>query len=264
MSEPFLFSGSNHGCLLVHGFSGKPGELHPLGIALAERGHTVFAPRLPGHYGDPAALAVINWHDWLGAVQSAYRYMLSRCTTVSLVGFSLGGALSILIAAQQPPRRLVLLATPLAINADPWIVAGLPLARYTMPWFYPFERADFADPQVRAQILARQPDADLDDPELQTYLRRHIRISTGAIDELRRTLSAARTALPHVQTPVLVMHGRDDDIALPQSAQTIFRTIGSRSRQLIWWDNTAHQMLVLGPQRDAIIRQVCAFLETEC
>ncbi len=37
------------GCLLVHGFTGAPDEMRPLGEALAAAGFPVRAVRLPGH-----------------------------------------------------------------------------------------------------------------------------------------------------------------------------------------------------------------------
>jgi carboxylesterase len=259
MSEPFLLQGGDHGCLLVHGFTGGPGEMRGLGEHLAGRGHTVFGVRLAGHGGSPDELAAVHWRDWLADAAAGLAYLRGRCARVSLVGFSLGGALSILLAAQEPLDHLVLLATPLRLQGD-WRVNLLALMRHTVPWFYPFERADFSAPAVRAQVLARQPDADLDDPAVQAYLRRQVRISTGAIDELRLTLAAARAALPRVRAPALVMHGRDDDTAPLDSAETIVARIGSSRKELLWWEQTGHQMLVEGPHRQAIYGRVGAFL----
>lgn len=258
-NEPFLLPGGDHGCLLVHGFTGGPNEMRGLGEHLAGRGHTVFGVRLAGHAGPPDELAAVRWRDWLADAAAGLAYLRGRCARVSLVGFSLGGALSILLAAQEPPERLALLATPLRLQGD-WRVNLLALARHTMPWFYPFERADFSQPAVRAQILARQPDADLDDPAVQAYLRRQVRISTASIDELRLALVAARAALPRVRARALVMHGRDDGVAPLDSAEAIVAGLGSPRKELIWWEATGHQLLVEGPHREAIYRRVGDFL----
>jgi carboxylesterase len=129
-----------------------------------------------------------------------------------------------------------------------------------MPWFYPLSKASFANPELRAQVLRRAPDIDLDDPAVQDRLRREIRISIAAIDELRRALARTRRALPRVRAPILVMHGRADDVAPLSSPQTILSQVASPRRELAWWDDTGHQLLVHGPHRQAIYARVAAFL----
>ncbi|NTW02036.1 MAG: alpha/beta fold hydrolase, partial [Oscillochloris sp.] len=106
MTDPFLIHGGSHGCLLIHGFTGGPDETQALGAHLASAGHTVFGLRLPGHHGIPEEMAFVRWRDWLAAVHDGLSYLRSRCCSVSVVGFSLGGALALLAAAEQPVDRL--------------------------------------------------------------------------------------------------------------------------------------------------------------
>jgi pimeloyl-ACP methyl ester carboxylesterase len=48
---------SSPAIVLAHGFSGSAAMMDPLGSALARAGHVVVLPDLPGHAGNPAALA---------------------------------------------------------------------------------------------------------------------------------------------------------------------------------------------------------------
>jgi carboxylesterase len=176
-----------------------------------------------------------------------------------VAGFSLGGALAILLAARRPIHRLALLATPMRLQGD-WRVNLLAVMRHATPWFYPLERADFRDPAVRAQVARYAPEADLDDPGVQARVRREARISLHAIDELRLSLGAARAALPQVRSPALIMQGRRDDVAPLDSPAIIADRIGSPSRDLVWWEDTGHQLLVEGPHRPAIYERVSDFL----
>ena len=48
-AEPFYFPGNSTGCLLIHGFTGAPTEMRPLGEYLAENGFSVLGVRLSGH-----------------------------------------------------------------------------------------------------------------------------------------------------------------------------------------------------------------------
>lgn len=261
MYDPFFFPGNDHGVLLIHGFSGGPFEMRELGVRLAHANHTVLGMRLPGHADPLDALAAIQWHDWLIAVRHAYADLATRCNHVSVVGFSLGGALALLLAAEQPIHRLSLLATPLWLMGD-WRINLLAVVRHVIPWFYPLEHADFSDPAVRAQVHARQPDLDLDNPAIQAALRRGVRLSIGALDELRRTLAHARRSVPHVTAPTLIMHGRADTVAPISSADHLIRHLSSADRRLIWWEQTGHQLLTEGPHRQAIQQHVADFLHT--
>jgi carboxylesterase len=262
MTDPFLFKGGPNGCLLVHGFTGGPDEMIGLGTYLAKAGHTVLGLRLPGHGGPPDELAAVRWDDWLSVVSTGLAYLRARCATVSLVGFSLGGALALMAAAEQPVERLVVIATPMQLQGG-WQVNLLALGRHFVPWFYPLAQASFADPELRAQVARRAPaDIDLDDPAVQARLRVEIRISIAAIDELRIALARARRALPRVSAPILVMHGRTDDVAPLSSPQIILGHVSSARRELAWWDNTGHQMLTHGPHLQAIYARVETFLST--
>src|SRR5690606_16933768 len=48
-AEPFSAPGGPVGVLLCHGFTGSPASMVPWGRRLAEQGHTVTVPLLPGH-----------------------------------------------------------------------------------------------------------------------------------------------------------------------------------------------------------------------
>jgi len=55
--NPFFFEGGEVGCLLVHGFSGSPPEMQPMGDYLAGKGLTVLGVRLAGHGTSPEDMA---------------------------------------------------------------------------------------------------------------------------------------------------------------------------------------------------------------
>lgn len=258
-ADPFFFDGGTTGCLLLHGFAGMPGETRGLGEYLAAQGHTVLGVRLAGHAESPEVLDVTRWRDWLAAAEAGFNDLRSRCATVVVIGFSLGGALAILLARRRSFERLVLLATPLWLQGD-WRVNVLPLARLVMRWYYPLEKADFSDPFLRQRVREYDPEVDLDDPEVQQQLRQSIKLPVSAIDELRQATARARGALPQVRMPTLVMHGRKDDTSPPAGAEEIIARISSPERHLVWWEETGHQMLVIGPERDAIYARIAAFV----
>ena len=48
-AKPFFFKGGSEGVLLIHGYTGAPGEMRLLGEFLHSRGYTVLGVLLPGH-----------------------------------------------------------------------------------------------------------------------------------------------------------------------------------------------------------------------
>lgn len=257
--QPFFLPGGPTGCLLIHGFAGTPAEMRGLGAHLAAQGHTVLGVRLAGHTGSPEDLAATRWHDWLASAETGFQDLRAHCARVVVVGFSMGGALALLLARRRQFERLALLATPLRLQGD-WRLQFLPLARYFVPWYYPLEQANFTDPFLQQRIREFLPDADLTNPTTQQAIRRSIKISVGAIAELQHALHRAAASLPHITLPSLIMHGCNDEVAHPQNATDIMHRLGSTTKELVWWESTSHQLLVVGPHRQAIYERVAAFV----
>jgi carboxylesterase len=230
-----------------------------LGEVLAAQGYTVSGVRLAGHGGALDELRRVRWYDWYTTAEASFAALRQRCARVVVVGFSLGGALGLLLARRRMFEQLVLLATPLWLQGD-WRVNLLPVLRHVVPWFYPLEDADLTDPAIAQRIREYDPNVDLSDPEVCAQIRRSVRLPMAAIDELRHTLGRARASVPAITLPTLIMHGRNDDTAPPGSADELHRRLGSTQKRLIWWEETGHQMLVSGPHREAIYAHVADFI----
>src|SRR5436190_24109848 len=89
--EPFRFDGGPVGALLLHGFSGSPASMRPLGEFLAAHGIAVSGPRLPGHGTSVDDLASTTWEQWLAEAETALGELESRSSAVVCVGLSMGG-----------------------------------------------------------------------------------------------------------------------------------------------------------------------------
>jgi carboxylesterase len=72
-AEAFFLPGQGEntriGCLLTHGFTGAPKEMHPLGENFNRRGYTVYGIRLNGHATRPEDMIRSRWRDWLLSVE---------------------------------------------------------------------------------------------------------------------------------------------------------------------------------------------------
>ncbi|NJP06769.1 MAG: hypothetical protein HC837_14715 [Chloroflexaceae bacterium] len=76
--------------------------------------------------------------------------------------------------------------------------------------------------EVQQNMLSHDTAVAIDNPQTRENVRRSVRIAVSALDELRQVLSKARSVLPSLMLPTLVMHGRDDtadDAAFRQCAK---------------------------------------------
>ncbi len=97
--------------LLLHGFTGSPWEMRPLGEALAARGFHAHAPLLAGHGRTPEAMLFAGAREWLACAEAALS-TLQGARRVSVAGLSMGALLAMILGARyrEQVRALVLLA----------------------------------------------------------------------------------------------------------------------------------------------------------
>ncbi|MCP3688941.1 MAG: alpha/beta fold hydrolase [Gammaproteobacteria bacterium] len=92
--------------LLVHGFLASPAEMRSLGDRLHADGHHVLGVRLKGHGTSPWDLRSRDWRDWFASVTRGFNIIKAYSQSVHLVGFSTGGLLALLQAADHPHTKI--------------------------------------------------------------------------------------------------------------------------------------------------------------
>jgi carboxylesterase len=97
----FYFEGSEVGCLLIHGFTGTPQNIRPLGDFLARRGLSVLAPRLAGHGTSVDEFETTGSADWIATVEGGLDQLRRSCSSVFAIGISMGGTLALHLAATR-------------------------------------------------------------------------------------------------------------------------------------------------------------------
>lgn len=229
--QPFLYPGGASRALLIHGFLGSPRELRPLAQELAAAGVTARAVLLPGFGENVDRLRHARADDWMDAARAAWVETRQDAARTTLIGFSMGGAIALRLAAETglAPDRLILLA-PHWKFADRRATV-LPVAKYFIRDFKPFGRIDFDSPDMRRMLSEMAPDADLDDPEVRHQLRDSATIPTRALDELRRIGAAAAAAAPRVPAPTTILQGLQDVTTLPAHSRTLAARMGADLRE---------------------------------
>lgn len=220
--RPFLLGpdDADLGCLLVHGFTGAPPEVRPLGEHLAARGFRACGVQLPGHGTRADALSDIRWEDWLEAVDAGRRWLDESCDRVVVAGLSMGALLSAVHASRRPPAALILIAPALRI-ANP-LFPLTPLLGW-MPGSLPAP--------TTSGLSARDGWK-----RLWHYDRRPFR----AARELYRVREAAKAAFESVRVPTLVIQGERDVTLDPRGAVEVFDALGTVKKRLVWLPRSGH------------------------
>ena len=223
-AEPLFHRGGRRGVLLIHGFLGSPFEMKHPAQCLIEAGYTVSVPRLPGHGTTLEDMARHTGRDWHDAAREAYLELTKLCDTISVIGLSMGGVLSILLAAEYSPEKIVLISTPRRIPDRRAVLA--PLVR-------PFVKI----------IRHEDQEKGLADVEARKV---HVCYSGGvpvmAAWHLQRLINTAMKALPRVRADALIVQSRHDNVVPADSLDFISARIGSRRKESAWRDRGNHTL----------------------
>ncbi len=235
-AEPFFYPGGKTGILLVHGFTGSPSEMRPLGQFLAAKGYTVQGVRLAGHGTNLDDMVGTTWGDWYDSVRSAYRELEEKCSRVFIVGLSMGGILSLHASLEFSPVAVISINAPIRLVNRRAIFA--PLLRHLRLY------AEKANPSAY--------------PDHFSYSR----MPLNSLNSLLQLIRLVRRELPRVTSPLLVLQSERDDVVNPASAKLIFNNSGSLEKEIEWFPKSGH-LLTLGSERDTVFKRVLEFIERQ-
>lgn len=205
-AEAFLLKGGSTGILLCHGFLGTPQSVRELGEALGKQGYTVSCPRLPGHGTHFKDLELFSYDDWFGSVEQAYLELKQACTSVFVIGQSMGGTLSLDLASRHPDIQGIASINP-AID---------------IPQFETYRSRP-----AHAYVTEDAPDIKKADAVEITYGQAPVK----AYQQLLSYMDAVRTKLGEVRCPVLCFQSLEDHVVPPGNTDYILGNIASDSKR---------------------------------
>jgi carboxylesterase len=245
-AEPFFFPGAagQPGVLLIHGFTGTPQSLRPMGEYLSRtRGFACLGVRLAGHATSPQDMARSHYQDWLASVEDGFDLLAGVAGHIYLAGFSMGGALALTLANRLPGRGIIAMATPFDLAHD-WrlrVTGLLALLKPFLPKQAATAGADWYDKEAKKDYVA--------------YASNPVR----SIAELNKLLARMRAELPRVRLPVLLIQSRQDDYPIPESMPLIFEKLGSADKQALWIEGSSH-LITLDAQRESVFMAAAEFI----
>jgi len=211
-AHPINLTGGVPAVLLIHGFTGHPGELHFLADRIHRSGATVSVPRLPGHGTNREDFLRTGWREWLDSAVEHYLDLSSRHSAVYVGGLSMGGVISLILASLFEVPGLLLYSPALKVSGRP-----LGLARLLAPFI----------PSVRMNRPLESSDPQLQEIEREYHQDTWIRPASN----LRRLQNIARRRLGTVTAPILVIVSKQDH-TVPTSVLDIVTQHTASSR--VW------------------------------
>lgn len=234
-AEPIRLAGSpDDAVLLLHGFGDTPRTLEYLARALADAGYTVHVPLLPGHGRTLQSFDQTRAKEWITAAREAYAELRGTHASVAVMGLSMGGALGIILAADEPHLPALALVAPyVSMPRRARMVARLYRGwELVMPAFRSGGDRSIVDPVERARSLA------------------YGLVTPRTLFELSRVVRRVQVSLPRIQAPTLVIHGVNDERIPTDAAAREFARLGATKKQLVWAEDGGHVLTVdIGRER---------------
>jgi len=214
------------GVLLLHGFSGSPGEMSYPGEMIIRNGYSVSIPRYPGHGTSLEEMAATTPEQWYGAAREAYLELSRRAPRIIIVGLSMGGLFALRLAHEFKTEQIALLSTPAGVSD--WRL-------YTLGFLGLFKKF----------IWEESADRGVNDPEIR---KNHICYHQGlAVRPAWKTYKFMRDTmklLPEIESQALIMQGDHDKVIPSYSADRLETRLGSKDVEIFRAPRSNHAISV--------------------
>jgi carboxylesterase len=240
----FDLPGGPDAVLLLHGLTGSPFEMRHLAEHLHQTGMRCRGPVMPGHGGDPRALASLPWPMW---VEGARRELasLGRPRRTFVVGCSMGALVACALAHSLPDRvdGLALLAPALRLSGGARLAGLLALHTPLGELLPPVPKLGGSD--VRDRDMRR------DNPTMPAVPLKAV----GELIDLARHVDAL---LPGIAAPTLIVAGKHDHTVKLSGARRLARRVGSGPARVVILERSFH-LVGIDVERGRCAEEVASF-----
>ena len=238
--EPVFIEGNSTGVLLIHGFTGSPYDMKPLGDFLSKNEYTLSIPLLRGHGTSPDDLIACKWYDWFTDVKETLFEMRKRCKKIIVVGLSTGATLALHLAAHYQVEGVAALAPALILKEKK--IKLLPVASWFKKYQYKKDGPDISDVNARRKAIT------YDKTPLKT------------VKELLDLYAHLKMDLQDIYTPVLIIHSHQDHVVDLKGAEYIYQSISSADKHFLKLEKSFH-VLTLDVEKEIVFREVEKFVK---
>jgi carboxylesterase len=242
LAREFLLEGGRQGVLLIHGFTGTPAQMRPLGEALHGEGYTVLGVLLPGHGTSIEDMERQKWSDWLRAARDAFNRLAGRCDEIFVAGLSMGGILALILAEELPVRAAASIASPLRLQSR---------AAYFSFLAWPF---------MRAHTWPKSAPSEPGSGESE-YNVGYDAAPLRKIPDLLRLVRIAEDGLGRIKCPLLIVQPMLDRTVRLDSPELIYNgAVNAQHKEILRLENSKH-VCTVEPEFDKLFSAICGLFK---
>lgn len=236
------------GVLVIHGITANPLTVNSVEKPLNDLGLPVCIPVLKGHgTGNPENLKGVGWEDWVQDAEMAMEALLKVVDKVVLIGHSMGGLISILLASKYGRQIDSIVLVAAAIEPASPFAPGKPLG--------------FVAP-VAAKFLKRWKFKPLyKDKRYASGHPNYLWVPIESIKALLALTQKANSMLIEVNMPALILQSRGDTRISKRCAEIIYTSISTApaEKSIVWFEKTDHEMF-LDLEKNEVCKVITGFV----
>lgn len=237
--------------MMIHGFFGHPKEFEPLEIQCQQQGLASKAISLPGH-GDfmDKSIAQIPISQMIDHCQQEFEAFSTTVDHMILVGHSLGGLCSLLLASKQPQQLKGVISLSAPINNANSFNNPLGIFKYK--------------PSVLLNGLKYLPEQVTGYSRPTLKKRRFIQDALNLREEALYLLHQLPKPLEKINVPLLLAHSKYDMMVpfdqMSIISQQLSRHINVKTVEL---DQCGHQIFPQTRESRRMINEIMDFISTQ-
>lgn len=214
-AEPWSHVGTGTaGVLVVHGFTGSPASMRGLAEACAAAGFHVELPQLKGHGTAVVDMVPTRWSDWSADVEASYQTLRQRCNKIVVLGLSMGGTLTLWLAAHHPELAGIVCINPAAQPLPDEMMVGIKSLVNDGVETIPAIGSDIADPTTKEIAYEATPVCAL-----------HSLLVDG--------VSVVAQQYPSIKVPMLLLNSVNDHVVDPKQSDHLVEHYGGKVERVM-------------------------------
>ena len=227
--------------LLFHGLTGSPFELKKYGQFLYNNGYDIYADCIPGHGDNFEEIYTVTYQSWLDFAYSNFEKLRTKYENVFVSGLCLGAVLAVAVGEKYKEQVAGIIALSTTLYLDgwrlPWYKCLIPMGISTiLRYYYNYPECEphgIKNEKTRSVIkkLLAKGDVGMNDFPMTGFY------------ELLKLSSYVRKNLKEFNTPILLIHSKEDDLTSTKSAKIVYNNISSSDKEMIILDNSYHMVL---------------------
>ena len=253
-----LVGDSDVAFLLIHGFEGSPYTLKPIANLLHKQGYTVIAPLLPGHGTSIKHFKRTRYEHWSYMIESTYAQERSKYKHFFIIGFSLGGNLTlkcaISFARSMPPTGIVVIAAPVFLNG--FFNGRLILQDIRLLFSGIIKELIDYIPKKQKNISVNVMNPWVGYSEVY---------SLACVHSLKRNISKLKRKLSQIEVPICLIQASNDRTVPSENLYYIFSRVRSKEKRAFMFTigeefSTRHLLFTHEQTKDKVYHYIFEFI----